>query len=558
MCEHGCFCSLHQTIGGSVFSPCTGLHAETIMKKNILSLLGSASQDAFYSVVPCILSLAAGNSKQSVLVDLDGASAKSLEASCKGQAEVKSPAVLGQEVESLAGGKNFLLLVGHTGTDLTHLENDAEQAAAASSPIFFLLDVKGASCTDIVRKMQSVGTIFASKGAYLLGTLLFGCDLTKAEEDSLQKQFGKKGESPLYFLGDEKASEKAFVQSVNTEELVTRLCSDATVMGPNLFEIELARKARAVKQKIVLAEGAEERILRATEVLLQRKVADIVLLGDSDEITTKAQRFGLDIKNAEIITPSESPKFDDYANTYYELRKKKGVTEDDAKKVMLDPTVFGTMMVKKGDADGMVSGAVNTTAHTIRPALQFVKAKPGFSVVSSCFLMCLADRVLVFADCAVNPNPTAEQLAEIAITTAQTAMAFGIEPRVAMISYSSGSSGKGPDVDLVIEATKLAQEKDPTLVIDGPLQYDAAIDPTVAKTKMPDSPVAGKATVFIFPNLTTGNTTYKAVQRACDAIAIGPVLQGLNKPVNDLSRGCLVADIVNTVAITAVQAASEK
>jgi phosphate acetyltransferase len=329
-------------------------------------------------------------------------------------------------------------------------------------------------------------------------------------------------------------------------------------MAPGLFELELALRAQKAKQKIVLAEGEEERILRAAHILLERNVANIVLLGKVDAIQQKAKELNLTLDKAEIIDPATSPKFDDYANTYFELRKKKGVTEEDAKKTMKDPTVYGTMMVKKGDADGMVSGAINTTAHTIRPALQFVKTKPGFSVVSSCFLMCLADRVLVFGDCAVNPNPTADQIAEIAVSTAQTAMAFGIEPRVAMISYSSGNSGKGPDVDLVVEATKLAKEKDPTLLIDGPLQYDAAYDPTVAKTKMPNSPVAGKATVFIFPNLTTGNTTYKAVQRACDAIAIGPVLQGLNKPVNGLSRGCLVPDIVNTVAITAVQAASEK
>ncbi len=229
-----------------------------------------------------------------------------------------------------------------------------------------------------------------------------------------------------------------------------------------------------------------------------------------------------------------------------------------ARNTMEDATYFGTMMVKKGLADGMVSGAVNTTAHTITPAFQFIKTKPGFSVVSSVFLMCLRDRVLVFGDCAVNPNPTADQLAEIAIASAHTAKVFGIEPRVAMLSYSTGSSGKGADVDVVKEATKIAKEKAPDLLIEGPLQYDAAIEPSVAKTKAPGSAVAGKATVFIFPDLNTGNNTYKAVQRAAGAIAIGPVLQGLNKPVNDLSRGCLVADIVNTVIITAIQAAAEK
>ncbi|MCR5562230.1 MAG: phosphate acetyltransferase, partial [Desulfovibrio sp.] len=290
---------------------------------------------------------------------------------------------------------------------------------------------------------------------------------------------------------------------------------------------------------------------------LRRQIADIILLGDVDALKARAASLSLDIAAATLIDPKNSPKFEDYANTFYELRKAKGVTPEDAKKTMLDATVYGTMMVKKGDADGMVSGAVNTTAHTIRPALQFVKTRPGFSVVSSCFLMCLKDRVLVFGDCAVNPNPDAKQLAEIAVATAQTAKAFGIEPRVAMLSYSTGKSGKGPDVDVVVEATALAKQMAPDLAIDGPLQYDAAFDPTVARTKMPDSPVAGRATVFIFPDLNTGNNSYKAVQRAANAIAIGPVLQGLNKPVNDLSRGCLVADIVNTVAITAVQAAQE-
>jgi phosphate acetyltransferase len=225
---------------------------------------------------------------------------------------------------------------------------------------------------------------------------------------------------------------------------------------------------------------------------------------------------------------------------------------------MLDGACFGTMMVYKDHADGMVSGSVNTTAHTIRPALEFVKTKPGVSVVSGSFLMCLKDRVLVFADCAVNPNPSAQQLAEIAISTAATATAFGIEARVAMLSYSTGSSGKGEDVDTVIEATRIAKEMAPDLLLEGPLQYDAAIDPDVARTKLPDSQVAGRATVFIFPDLNTGNNTYKAVQRAAGAIAIGPVLQGLNKPVNDLSRGCTVPDIVNTVAITAIQAQSGK
>ncbi|MBO4684416.1 MAG: phosphate acetyltransferase, partial [Desulfovibrio sp.] len=302
----------------------------------------------------------------------------------------------------------------------------------------------------------------------------------------------------------------------------------------------------------------EPRILKAADILLRREAADLVLLGDVEKIEAKARDLGADISKATVIDPVKSPDFEDYANTYYEARKHKGMTPERARDAMADATYYGTMMVKKGAADGMVSGAVNTTAHTIRPAFEFIKTRPGYSVVSSVFLMCLKDRVLAFGDCAVNPNPTAEQLAEIAITSAATAKVFGIEPRVAMLSYSTGKSGKGPDVDVVKEAVRIAQEKAPELALEGPLQYDAAIDPTVAQTKLPDSKVAGRATVFIFPDLNTGNNTYKAVQRAAGAIAIGPVLQGLRKPVNDLSRGCLVPDIVNTVIITAIQAAAEK
>lgn len=350
-----------------------------------------------------------------------------------------------------------------------------------------------------------------------------------------------------------------FEQYVNGKEIENRIGSErSSRITPMMFEFELIQRAKANKMRIVLAEGTEERILRATDILLRRDVAEIILLGDVEEIRTKASAFGLDIEKATLIDPVKSELFDDYANTYYELRKKKGITLEQARDTMTDATYFATMMVKKDDADGMVSGSVNTTAHTIRPAFEFVKTKPGFTVVSSVFLMCLKDRVLAFGDCAVNPNPTAQQLAEIAIASAHTAKVFGIEPRVAMLSYSTGTSGKGADVDVVVEATKIAQEMAPELALEGPLQYDAAIDPTVAKTKMPDSKVAGKATVFIFPDLNTGNNTYKAVQRAAGAVAIGPVLQGLNKPVNDLSRGCTVPDIVNTVAITAVQAAAEK
>lgn len=347
---------------------------------------------------------------------------------------------------------------------------------------------------------------------------------------------------------------------VNGKEIANRLLAERNDnrITPMMFEFELIERAKSDKMRIVLCEGDDERILHATDILLRREVANIILLGNIEAIKTKANALNLDISKARIINPVESPNFSEYAKAYYEFRKNKGITEDQARDIMSDSTYFGTMMVKLNDADGMVSGAVNTTAHTIRPAFEFIKTKPGFSVVSSVFLMCLKDRVLVFGDCAVNPNPTAQQLAEIAIASAHTAKVFGIAPRVAMLSYSTGASGKGQDVDIVIEATKIAKEMAPDLALEGPLQYDAAIDPIVARTKLPGSQVAGKATVFIFPDLNTGNNTYKAVQRAAQAVAIGPVLQGLNKPVNDLSRGCLVPDIVNTVAITAIQAAADK
>lgn len=325
---------------------------------------------------------------------------------------------------------------------------------------------------------------------------------------------------------------------------------------PVMFEYGLFERARLDKKHIVLPESTDERILRATEILLRRNVVDITLLGNPDEITSRASSLGLDLGDAKLIDPSNSPITEDLIQTFYKLRKHKNMTPDGARDALTNLSYFGTMMVYKGLADGMVSGAIHTTADTIRPALQVIKTTPDISVVSSVFLMCLDTRVLVYGDCAVNPDPDAAQLAEIAISSAHTAATFGIEPRVAMLSYSTGASGKGADVEKVREATRIAKEKRPDLLIEGPIQYDAAIEPSVAKTKMPDSKVAGHATVFIFPDLNTGNNTYKAVQRSSGAVAIGPVLQGLKKPVNDLSRGCLVADIINTVAITAIQAQS--
>lgn len=327
---------------------------------------------------------------------------------------------------------------------------------------------------------------------------------------------------------------------------------------PKMFEYRIIEAARAAGKHIVLPEGTEDRILRAAEILTRREVVKITLLGNPKEIRKRINLLHLNkLDEVSIIDPVESEHFEDYVQTYFEARQHKGITLENARDTMSDASYYATMMVHKGHADGMVSGSVNTTQHTIRPAFEFVRTKPGFSIVSSIFFMCLPDKVLVYGDCAVNPNPNAEQLAEIAIASADTAAGFNIEPRVAMLSYSTGASGKGAEVEKVREATAIARERAPHLKIEGPIQYDAAIEPSVASTKMPDSEVAGKATVLIFPDLNTGNNTYKAVQRSANAVAIGPVLQGLNKPVNDLSRGCTVPDIVNTIAITAIQAGQE-
>lgn len=348
----------------------------------------------------------------------------------------------------------------------------------------------------------------------------------------------------------------AFEESVDTAEL-TRLLdvTRSARVTPLMFENDLIDRARSERRHLVLPEGTEERILRATETLLRRGVADLTLLGDPAEITRRARELGVSIGDARLVDPETSEWRDRFAERYAELRKKRGVTLDLAHDVVRDVNYFGTMMVAEGLADGMVSGANHTTAATIRPAFEIIRTVPDVTVASSVFFMLLADRVLVYGDCAVNPDPDAEQLADIALSSARTAAAFGIEPRVAMLSYSTGSSGAGADVEKVAAATALVQARRPELPVEGPIQYDAAIDPTVAATKLPDSAVAGRATVFVFPDLNTGNNTYKAVQRSAGAVAVGPVMQGLRRPVNDLSRGATVKDIVNTVAITAIQAA---
>ncbi|MCX6205541.1 MAG: phosphate acetyltransferase [Bacteroidetes bacterium] len=325
---------------------------------------------------------------------------------------------------------------------------------------------------------------------------------------------------------------------------------------PRMFQYQIVKRAKSNKKHIVLPEGGDDRILMAADLLVKQDIVQITILGIKENIAAAAKRLNLnmDFDKIQIIDPASSDKFDAYVDALVELRKSKNLQKEMARDLMLDVSYFGTMMVFKGDADGMVSGAVHTTQHTIRPALQFVKTKPGVNTVSSVFFMCLPNRVSVFGDCAVNPNPTSEQLAEIAISSAETSIMFGIEPKIAMLSYSSGTSGEGEDVDKVRRATEIVREKRPDLKVEGPIQYDAAVDPSVGRQKLPNSQVAGQASVLIFPDLNTGNNTYKAVQRETGALAIGPMLQGLNKPVNDLSRGCTVDDIFNTVVITAIQA----
>jgi phosphate acetyltransferase len=377
-----------------------------------------------------------------------------------------------------------------------------------------------------------------------------------------------------------------FERHVDTGDLLARLAvARSGRVTPMMFEHELLEQARAHRRRVVLPEGTEERVLRAADVLLRRDVCDLTLLGDTEIIRKKAADLGIDLSAAQLIDPQTSELRQPFAERYAQLRAHKGVTVELAYDVVADVNYFGTLMVDKGLADGMVSGSVHSTAATIRPAFEIIRtkgaarwgsprtesggasgraevgdgrAKPEASIVSSVFFMCLADEVLVYGDCAINPDPDAEQLADIAVQSAATAARFGVEPRIAMLSYSTGTSGSGADVDKVREATKLVRASRPDLHVEGPIQYDAAVEPSVAATKLPDSEVAGRATVLIFPDLNTGNNTYKAVQRSAGAVAVGPVLQGLRKPVNDLSRGALVSDIVNTVAITAIQSQAQE
>lgn len=360
--------------------------------------------------------------------------------------------------------------------------------------------------------------------------------------------------------GDERRVASAlrlFDDYVDSERLWEAVsASRSEVVTPLMFERQLAAQAKANKRTIVLPEGEDDRVLQAADLLLRRAVVDLVVLGDLDHIREREEALGLDLSSAELIDPRVSPLREEFAGKLLELRKHKGMTADVAHDQVADVSWFGTMLVQTGRVDGMVSGAAHTTADTVRPALQIIRTSPEVSVVSSVFLMALPDKVLVYGDCAVVPDPDAVQLADIAISSAETARSFGIDPYVALLSYSTGSSGTGAEVEKVKQATALVKQRRPDLPVEGPIQYDAAVEPSVAKSKLPGSPVAGRATVLVFPDLNTGNNTYKAVQRSAGALAIGPVLQGLRLPVNDLSRGALVDDIVNTVIITSLQASA--
>ncbi|QGS10559.1 phosphate acetyltransferase [Schaalia odontolytica] len=412
-----------------------------------------------------------------------------------------------------------------------HVAWNLNLAASTRAGVILAFDAEGASAELLAEEIAAARLRAEAAAASVVAVVLTGgAPAVEADVPVLNLP-----------LGDEAAA-------------TLRATAAPTAVTPLAFQADLIERARAERKRIVLPEPDDDRVLQAAAQVLAAGIADITFVGDADYVAKRAGKLGLDLSAAQVISVNDPAYLERYAEEFARLRAKKGVTLEQAREKVTDVSYFGTMMVHMGDADGMVSGAAHTTAHTIVPSFQIIKTAPGVSVVSSIFLMAMKDRVWAFGDCAVNPNPTAEQLADIAVTSARTAAQFGVTPRVAMLSYSTGTSGSGPDVDVVVEATRLAREKAPELAIEGPIQFDAAVDAAVAATKLPGSEVAGKATVFVFPSLEAGNIGYKAVQRSSGAVAVGPVLQGLNKPVNDLSRGALVEDIVNTVALTAVQA----
>jgi phosphate acetyltransferase len=461
---------------------------------------------------------------------------------------VEKNALLAEKVEAVV-----VLGTDYTGTT-SPIELTFNARVAANLNASVVLVVSGRERTPAeVREIAETGLAeFAAHHALVVAVV--AVSISPVDQAAVQAELAKLPDVLTLAVPAESMPERedvaALLDAVETHR--------SDVVTPLMFEHQLQELARSDRRTIVLPESADDRILISADIVAQRGLADLVLLGDAHAIAERASQLELALQDVRVVDPSDPKLVERFAEEYARLRAHKGMTVEGAREKLKDLSYFGTMMVHLGLADGMVSGAVNTTANTIRPSLEFIKTKPGVTVVSGAFLMCLADRVVVYGDCAVNPNPTPEQLADIAISSAETAVAFGMEPRVAMLSYSTGTSGSGADVDKVRAATEIVRQRTPELAVEGPIQFDAAVDPVVARTKLPESAVAGRATVFIFPDLNTGNNTYKAVQRTSGAVAIGPVLQGLNKPVNDLSRGALVEDIVNTVAMTAVQAQAER
>lgn len=406
-----------------------------------------------------------------------------------------------------------------------------------------------------LKKQNDLVFVTVLEGLDAFGNLEFNVALAKELNAPLCVQTSSENKDLVASYLKSKLGNAPFSLITSKEDLgeIDKL-KDYDFITPNRFRFELTQNAKKDKKTVVLPESDDDRIIEASAILLEEDAVKLILLGDENDVKERAKKLNVNLKGVEILNPKNSSLNDEFAKTLYEARKEKGLSEDEAKQLVKDRTYFGTLLVHTKRADAMVSGASTTTAETIRPALQLIKTKEGVSVVSGAFFMSLEDRLLFFADCAVTPNPTPEQVAEIAYTSAITAKAFGLEPKVAILSYSTGESGSGVSVDATKEALKVARQRYPELLVDGPLQFDAAIDPKTAKSKMPNSKVAGEANVFIFPDLNAANIAYKAVQRTANAIAIGPVLQGLKKPVNDLSRGCLVDDIVNTVILSAIQA----
>ena len=466
---------------------------------------------------------------------------------------------------------DMLLVVGSDHSkvfDPEIMKLNSDIAADLRSPVLLVVCTIGREPGQVLKTVQACRKTVETSGTTLAGVFISGCE--EEQKEPLREAF-KDYDHPVWTVSKrefdtspeaEQVREEAyssFSSDVDIDQVLKAVEeSSPQVTTPVAFQNDLLARAKADKKTIVLPEGGEDRIIKAADYLLARDIVDLIIVGNEDAILARGKELGLtSLDKATFQAMDDESVLKSMTDKLCELRAKKGMTPDQAREQLADASYFGTMLVILGRADGLVSGSINSTANTVRPALQVIKTKPDASLVSGAFLMCFRDHVAVFADCAINLNPNAEQLADIAIQSAQTAKSFGIEPKVGMLSYSTLGSGKGPDVDLVEEATRLAKEKAPDLPIVGSIQFDAAWSPTVAATKAQGDPVAGQVNVFVFPNLCAGNIGYKAVQRTSGALAIGPVLQGLNRPVNDLSRGALVADIINTVALTAVEAQQE-